>query len=46
MKIRLLREKAIKRFENGKFPKAIYRSLDKGKAWFFNGQPLIPKGIN
>jgi putative transposase len=30
-----LREKAIKRFENGESPKEIYQSLGKSKAWFF-----------
>ena len=31
-----LREKAIKRYENGESPKEIYQSLGKGKSWFFN----------
>ena len=30
-----LREKAIKRYENGESPKEIYQSLGKGKSWFF-----------
>ena len=30
-----LREKAIKRYENGESPKEIYQSLGKGKTWFF-----------
>jgi putative transposase len=30
-----LREKAIKRYINGESPKEIYRSLGKGKTWFF-----------
>ena len=30
-----LREKAIRNYLNGKSPKEIYRSLGKGKTWFF-----------
>lgn len=30
-----LREEAIRRYENGEFPKAIYQSLGKSEAWFF-----------
>ena len=30
-----LREKAIKKYENGESPKEIYESLEKSKAWFF-----------
>lgn len=30
-----IREKAIKRYLNGESPKEIYRSLGKGKTWFF-----------
>jgi len=30
-----LREEAIKRYENGESPKAIYQSTGKGKTWFF-----------
>ncbi|MBU2102486.1 MAG: DDE-type integrase/transposase/recombinase [Candidatus Omnitrophica bacterium] len=30
-----LRENAIKRYENGESPKAIYQSLGKSEAWFF-----------
>ncbi|MBU1043934.1 MAG: DDE-type integrase/transposase/recombinase [Candidatus Omnitrophica bacterium] len=30
-----LRELAIKRYENGELPKAIYTSLNKTKQWFF-----------
>jgi len=35
MNIKELREKAIKRYENGESPKEIYQSLGKGKTWFF-----------
>ncbi len=35
MNIKELREKAIKRYENGESPKEIYQSLGKGKSWFF-----------
>ena len=35
MNIKELREQAIKRYENGESPKEIYRSLGKGKTWFF-----------
>ncbi len=30
-----LREQAIKRYKNGESPKEIYKSLGKGKTWFF-----------
>ena len=30
-----LREQAIRRYENGESPKAIYQSLGKSKRWFF-----------
>lgn len=30
-----LREKAIRRYENGESPKAIHQSLGKSKTWFF-----------
>ena len=30
-----IREKAIKRYLNSESPKEIYRSLGKGKTWFF-----------
>lgn len=30
-----LREEAIRRYENGESPKAIYQSLGKSEAWFF-----------
>lgn len=30
-----LREKAIRRYENGETPKEIYQSLGRGKTWFF-----------
>ena len=30
-----LRERAIRRYENGESPKEIYQNLDKSKAWFF-----------
>jgi transposase len=33
--IKELREKAIKRYENGESPKEIYQSFGKGKSWFF-----------
>ena len=35
MNIKELREKAIKRYENGESPKELYHSLGKGKTWFF-----------
>ena len=35
MNIKILREKAIKRYINGESPKEIYQSLGKGKTWFF-----------
>jgi len=35
MNIKELREKAIKRYKNGEFPKDIYQSLGKSKTWFF-----------
>jgi len=35
MNIKKLREKAIKRYENGESPKEIYQSLGKGKTWLF-----------
>ena len=35
MNIKELREKAIKRYENGESPKEIYQSLGKGKTWLF-----------
>ena len=35
MNIKELREKAIKRYENGESPKEIYQSFGKGKSWFF-----------
>jgi hypothetical protein len=35
MNIKELREKAIKRYENGESPKEIYQSLGKGKTCFF-----------
>jgi len=35
MNIKELREKAIKRYKNGEFPKEICQSLGKGKTWFF-----------
>jgi putative transposase len=30
-----IREKAIRKYKNGKSPKEIYQSLGKGKTWFF-----------
>jgi len=35
LKIIKLREKAIKRYENGESPKEICQSLGKGKTWLF-----------
>ena len=35
MNIKEFREKAIKRYKNGEFPKEIYQSLGKGKTQFF-----------
>ena len=35
MNIKELREKAIKRYENGESPKENYQSLGKGKTWLF-----------
>lgn len=35
MNAKQLREKAIRRYENGESPKEIYQSLNKSEAWFF-----------
>jgi len=35
MNTKELREQAIKRYENSESPKEIYKSLGKGKTWFF-----------
>lgn len=48
-----LREFAIQRYENGESPKEIYKSLNKGKTWFFkwlkrfkSGDPNWSKDIS
>ena len=35
MNIKEFREKAIKRYKNGEFPKEIYQSLSKSNIWLF-----------
>ena len=41
MNIKELREKAIKRYGTDEFPKEIYQSLGKVKAWFLNSLSIL-----
>ena len=41
MNIKELREKAIKRYENGESPKEIYQSLSKVSTLFLNSLSIL-----